>query len=45
MCSPDNCQYAPICRGGCRFHAAVWADGDLLAGQRFCITRILDEIE
>ncbi len=42
-CSPRECPNAPLCRGGCRAMAAAQNGGDLLAGQRACLTRVLDE--
>jgi radical SAM protein with 4Fe4S-binding SPASM domain len=44
MCSPSECEYAPICRGGCRAMAAAASGGDLLAGQPACLTRVIDSI-
>ena len=45
ICAVDSCPYATLCRGGCRAVAAAYADGDLLAGMPYCLTRVLDELE
>jgi radical SAM protein with 4Fe4S-binding SPASM domain len=48
QCAKDDCQYQPLCLGGCRITAFAFAKrrGEaepLYAGQDVCVTRLLEE--
>ncbi|OGG35769.1 hypothetical protein A2363_03530 [Candidatus Gottesmanbacteria bacterium RIFOXYB1_FULL_47_11] len=48
QCAKDNCDYQPLCMGGCRITAFAFAKrrgepDPLYAGQDVCITRLLEE--
>ncbi|MCL5091095.1 MAG: hypothetical protein M1514_03740 [Patescibacteria group bacterium] len=50
MCSSKNCPEHDLCLGGCRTNAFSWAkqrgeDEPLVAGQNFCITQFLKELQ
>jgi radical SAM protein with 4Fe4S-binding SPASM domain len=43
MCSPDNCEYNPICQGGCRAFAYSHTK-DLYGSPPFCLTRMIEKL-
>lgn len=49
ICNESRCEEQPVCMGGCRLKAYVWAKrrgevNPLVAGQDFCITKFLKEV-